>query len=300
MDISRTLQILITGMVFLLAACGSEEGGRLSPSEKVPTTSRGAALKGEPPPPPPAKERPEPVAEGATREPTRRYRAIKQFLTLELEPNVVEKAWKNAQEACLALPAGQCEILQSNMMRADRESPPDAEMDIRIAPERAVAFRSGVMTHGVLIDERTESIDKTDAVIDTEARLKNMAALRDRLRSMLATPGAKLKDLIELERELTRVQSDLDSLTTVRKTLANETEKIFIRVHFRARRSLAEMNTFQPVTEAFASMGRTFAHSLSAVILFIAGALPWVFFLPLLFFIIRAIWRRLRRKPALV
>jgi hypothetical protein len=38
--------------------------------------------------------------------------------------------------------------------------------------------------------------NKTDDVIDTDARLKTMVAFRDRLRGLLATPGARLKEIV--------------------------------------------------------------------------------------------------------
>ncbi|HET7865450.1 MAG TPA: DUF4349 domain-containing protein [Burkholderiaceae bacterium] len=48
------------------------------------------------------------------------------------------------------------------------------------------------------------------------------------LRCPMATPGAQLKDLIEVERELVRVQSELDSLAARRKGLADQTDKVHV------------------------------------------------------------------------
>ena len=68
-----------------------------------------------------------------------------------------------------------------------------------------------------------------------------MAEFRDSLRKLMATPNARLKDLVEVERELTRVQSELDSLATRRKLLAGETEKVRVTVAFSARPMWAQM-----------------------------------------------------------
>ena len=59
--------------------------------------------------------------------------------------------------------------------------------------------------------------DKTNQVVDTDARIKNLTSLRDRLRSMLDDKTAKFKDIIEVERELANTQSELDGLNSMRK-----------------------------------------------------------------------------------
>lgn len=55
------------------------------------------------------------------------------------------------------------------------------------------------------------SQDVTEQYVDTEARLKNAIALRDRLKALLGQ-AKDVKDILEIERELTRVQSEIDSM----------------------------------------------------------------------------------------
>jgi Domain of unknown function (DUF4349) len=69
-------------------------------------------------------------------------------------------------------------------------------------------------------------VDKTTSVIDTDAKIKNLTAFRDSLRTMLMKPSVTVKDSIDIQQQLTDVQSQLDSETSARKILANETEKI--------------------------------------------------------------------------
>jgi hypothetical protein len=53
--------------------------------------------------------------------------------------------------------------------------------------------------------------DVTDRVTDLDAELANKRALRDRLRALLAR-AKDVKDVLAVENELTRVQTDIDSL----------------------------------------------------------------------------------------
>ena len=55
--------------------------------------------------------------------------------------------------------------------------------------------------------------------------------LSGRLRALPASPGARLKDLIGVKRELVRVPSELDSLASRSKALAQQTEMIRVTLH---------------------------------------------------------------------
>jgi hypothetical protein len=62
------------------------------------------------------------------------------------------------------------------------------------------------------VKERSVSVeDVTDQQIDIQARLKNLVEARDRLRGHLQNAG-ELKDIVAVEAELTRVQTEIDSL----------------------------------------------------------------------------------------
>jgi DNA-binding FrmR family transcriptional regulator len=67
------------------------------------------------------------------------------------------------------------------------------------------------------------SQDVTEQYIDTEARLKNAIALRDRLKALLGQAKG-VKDILEIEKELTRVQSDIDSMEGRLKKLKGQVD----------------------------------------------------------------------------
>jgi hypothetical protein len=71
------------------------------------------------------------------------------------------------------------------------------------------------------------STDVTEQVVDLDARRKNLAAVRDRLRSLLER-AANVGEMVAVERELARVQGDLDALDARLK-------------HLRATTSLSEV-----------------------------------------------------------
>jgi hypothetical protein len=67
------------------------------------------------------------------------------------------------------------------------------------------------------------SRDITEEYIDVDARLKNMIVLRDRLKQLLEKAD-EVKDVLAIEKELNRVQADIDSLEGRFKALKGQVD----------------------------------------------------------------------------
>lgn len=223
--------------------------------------------------------------------PLRRYVALRHDINIMTPAEAVESAWQQAQDACVA--AG-CEVLASVVSRDEQRRPSSASLQARVPPGALDAFLARVTKLGSVGQHAQTADDKTDDVIDTDARLKNMVAFRDRLRGLLATPGARLKEVIEVERELVRVQSELDSLTTRRKALSQLTDMVHVNLNFQATPSVLETGIWGSVREAVLGAGRVFADSLAKIIALTVFLLPWVLVVLTLFVAVRAIRRRRR------
>ncbi|HKG93980.1 MAG TPA: DUF4349 domain-containing protein [Gemmatimonadaceae bacterium] len=95
----------------------------------------------------------------------------------------------------------------------------------------APALEAGIDTlrhAGKLKSETRQALDVTEQVVDADARLRNLIATRDRLREHLAR-SATVADAVAAERELSRVQGEIDALEARLK-------------HLRGTVSLAELN----------------------------------------------------------
>lgn len=220
----------------------------------------------------------------------RRYVAVRHEINILTAEDGVESAWKSANQACQV--AG-CEVLTSVVSRDENRRPSNASLQARVPPAALDTFLAQVTALGSVGQHARSADDQTDAVIDTDARLHNMTAFRDRLRGLLATPGAKLKDVIEVERELVRVQSELDSLAARRKALAQQTDMVHVSITFQAQPSVLETGIWAPVRDAIAGAGHGFAGSVAKIIALLVFLLPWVL-AGLLAFVLARAWRRRR------
>jgi Domain of unknown function (DUF4349) len=149
---------------------------------------------------------------------------------------------------------------------------------------------------GNVVQHTTESEDKTSAVVDAEAKLKNLTAYRDSLRAMLAKPSLSVKDLVEIQEKLSEVQSELDSETATRKILANETERIAVEINFRIERQSKRQSSLTPIWDALRDSGSNLGESLATLIMVMVAVIPWLVVFVLAIWLVRRLWKKRRGK----
>src|SRR4029077_21262577 len=101
----------------------------------------------------------------------------------------------------------QCEVLSSNVTNETAVLSPSGNIAARVAPQDLSKFLDFVGKQGKIAQHSTESEDKTAAVIDVEAKLKNQTEFRDSLRKMLTKPGVSAADLLQIEEKLAEAQA---------------------------------------------------------------------------------------------
>jgi len=280
----KKLIVLGLGGLLLIAGCSrAEEAKTPVQSPAVSTGTRAASV--------PELEKYKVGAEVASK----RYIATSHHFVLETAEAELPKVWESVQEFCRTIG---CDIVSSSINKKTPYEPPSGSLFVRVVPQDVKRLLDYLNKVGTIIQQTTESEDKTSIVIDVEAKIKNLTGLRDRLRAMLAGRSGSLKDVVEVERELSRVQSELDSLAARRKVLANETEKVAVEIDFRSKQSIAETGAFVPILAAWHEAGRVFAHSIAAVITFIVFIAPWlVIIVPGIWFVPK-LFRKVFRKRA--
>ncbi len=274
---ARRLWILL--LIAALLGCSKKEEAAMEPAAEMaaaPAPASGGA----------------PAAKTSAPE-TRRYMAVSHYIELETEPTKLKPVWTALQVQASKLGG---EIVTAELANSDRDNP-SATLSVRLPPANVNAFLATLGQSGRLLTQRTNSEDKTDEVIDVDARIKNLADTRDQLRRMLSERTGKLSDVLEVQKALTETQSQLDSLTGQRKALARLTDMVRLDITLTAPRGLAERGVMAPLADAWHDVGHLMVDSLAAVLRIVAVALPWlVVFSPVIWAFRR--WRRRKsRKP---
>ena len=217
-----------------------------------------------------------------------RHIELRHSVVVEVAAEKLEAVWRGRLEVC-KLPA--CEVISANI-ESERGDLARASLSLRIVPAQAGDLLDTLRGVGKLAQHQMSQTDRTNEVVDIQARLSNQKTLRDRLRALVAERRVdKVRDLLEVERELARVQSEIDSAEgQMRATLA-VTEKVSFDITFRAPASLSRPGSWEPLREAWSLMGSTFAASLAALMYFVAGGLPWFVVGAVAFWGLSRLWR---------
>ncbi len=206
-------------------------------------------------------------------------------------------------QVCREAGPSKCQITGSS---ANSYSDEDnrATLSMRVEPAWLDTFMTGLKQDVEEVDGKIQSADTTvedltRALLDTDARLTAKRKLRTRLEKLLETRNAKLPDLLALEREMARVQGEIESATANLKALRARVSMSVVTITYTSERSAVSRSAVSPIGSALKGFVRTVAEGIGGVITVIAVLLPWLIFLIIPgFFALRWFWRRPRKAKA--
>lgn len=221
---------------------------------------------------------------------------------LELPVDRVPTLMMRHEQTCVAAGPSVCQVIGSESNRYGRDQL-TAQLEIRATPAFMTTFRARLAgdaeaAGGRVAMAATDSEDLTHALVDTEARLRALTTLRDRLEQLLATRSGPLEQLLATERELARVQGELDASRSTLEVMRTRVATSRLIIGYTAEGQLAPDSAFRPVTDALDSALAVFMSVVGALILLLAGVLPLlVLIVPLAWLGLR--WRRRVRTERL-
>ena len=178
------------------------------------------------------------------------------------------------------------------------EGSTEAYVTIRVPADRLDALVASVAKLGDVVSQAESANDVTEQAIDTEARLKNLRAEEDRLRSFLDR-AAKVSDLLAIEAELSRVRGEIEAMDAQLTYLKRQVAKATLTVTLREPVSVVGPESpWYGLREAF-SRGVQAAIVVVQVLITVAiAALPLLLLVGLVVWIVVALVRHQSRKSA--
>lgn len=230
-----------------------------------------------PPPPPGEPPSPLPVA-GTPTTTTPLLLAYSYSATLSLPVDNVAKAMKGHEQKCIAAGPALCQVVNAASQK-DGDGV-TANLSLRATPVWLGTFRTGLEQDAKAADGKVEaqgvtSEDLTRSITDSEARLRALKALRTRVEALIASRPGKLADLLEAERELARVQGDIDSFESNLSVMRARVNMSTMDLTYQSRQIAVGGGTFTPLGEAITGFFGVMASSLAALITFLAAILPF-------------------------
>lgn len=225
------------------------------------------------------------------------YLAYSYQTALELPSARVPTVMQAHLDACQAAGPRQCQLIGSNV-HGDPENYVEGYVSLRGEPAWLRGFMGGLESQadaagGRIVSRSTNTEDLTRAIVDTEARLSALTALRDRLQNLLRNRPGRLSDLLEVERELARVQGEIDSIQSNLAVMRTRVAMSELTLSYRSQPRAVGSDTFRPLRDAFANFFGIVIAGLAAIVTIIAGLIPVALVVvPIVWLLLR--WRRQR------
>jgi Domain of unknown function (DUF4349) len=171
---------------------------------------------------------------------------------------------------------------------------------VRVPVDRYDPFVKGVVALGELVSMKADSQDVSEEYFDLDARQTAKKVEEERLLKHLADSTGKLEEILAVERELSRVRSEIERMQGRLRALSNLTSLATVTI------SASEIKGYVPpqAPTLGTRLGRTFTASLETLrqfgeglLIVIVAIVPW---LPILALLVGVIFWRTRRAMARV
>ncbi|MFP6613831.1 MAG: DUF4349 domain-containing protein [Pirellulales bacterium] len=193
-------------------------------------------------------------------------------------------------------------ISNSNTHVAHRDRR-EGRWTIRVPVENFDAFLEDAKKLGELRSSGIDSQDRTEEYYDVQAALKNKRRTLERFEKLADRNESDLKHIRDVEKDIERVQGEIDRLTGRIKLLNDLTSLTTVTLN------AVEIKDYVPpeAPTLGTEISRSFSNSVSSlafagreVIIFTIAAAPWLpvllIVVVILRYLIRFVWRRLRRN----
>jgi hypothetical protein len=216
--------------------------------------------------------------------------AYEHEVEVRLDADKIEPTLDAVRSACESKRFGACQILSAER-RGGRNA--HGSLRMRAEPRAIEPLISSGGKGGEVVARDTTAEDLAVAVRDN-------TLLRDRLRKQHARllefqdrKDLKVDDVIALSEQLSRVEAELEAAERDAASHRRRLETQLLTIQFSPH---ATQEGRSEVAEAFADTGRVMAGSTAAVVRVIAALIPMLVVLVIGLWLLRRVWRWLRRR----
>ncbi len=148
-------------------------------------------------------------------------------------------------------------------------------LTLKVPSDKLDAAIAALKKMGRVRTEDTSAIDVTEEYVDMEARLANSILLEKRLVELLSFKTNKLKDVLETEKELGRVRSEIESLQARKRYMDGRIDLATIEATFVEPQGFGR-GIFRPLSGVLQKALGAFTASLAALVIVLSALVPWI------------------------
>jgi hypothetical protein len=181
----------------------------------------------------------------------------------------------------------------------------ELSLTLRLPAEGFGSFVKSLAALGEVLKEQTNTSDVTDQWVDLNQRIATDQKLAARLEEMIQNKSYQFKDLLDVERELARLQLEIEQLQGALRGMDDRIALSTLKVVMRQtvlQKIAPPDSVFAPLLNALENAGPNLKSSVRALMSFAGGLislamalLPWLIVLAAIFAVLALAIKR--RKP---
>jgi len=185
-------------------------------------------------------------------------------------------------------------LLADTRIDQDEDGRHTAVLVIRVPAERFTPMLEGLRRLGQVKADVVSTEDVTKAYTDLATRLAVKEETAARLRRLLADRTGKLSDVLEVERELSRVITEIEQMKGERRYYDQRIAVSTITVTLFEPGAFLQPGSGAPLRDAFGRSLRVLAQSIAWLIYLVTFLAPWVAIAALGWWLVRLVRARKR------
>ena len=199
-------------------------------------------------------------------------------MTLSMPRAAVSARFVAARDACLTDTAFDCTLVNASLDAGGEDGRTSAYLDVALPHEKVAAYEKKLLEalpqdgsgKVKVVSRATTAENVTAAAVDLDRKIKQLTAYRDRLSALAERRTATVDDLIKVEKELSRIQSELDDATSQRQGVTARVAKESVHVAMNENVPVAG-----PILRAWRHAGADLAGSTAVVLSLLVVFTPW-------------------------
>lgn len=210
---------------------------------------------------------------------------------MSVEVDSVEQARSDIQ----AIVAAHDGLLADSEASQDDAGNRRATVAVRVPSARFDAALRDLRQLGKVEREEVATQDVTRAYADLETRLSVMRQTEERLRDLLSSRTGDLAEVLQVERELSRVIGEIEQLLGEKRFYDHRIAISTIEIVLYEARAALRPGVFAPAGEAFANSLSVLAFSVGALVYLLVFVAPWAIVAVAVWWIVTTV--RKRKRP---
>jgi hypothetical protein len=186
-------------------------------------------------------------------------------------------------------------LLAQSEINTNPHVPRSGSWRVRVPADGFADFVHQVTKLGEPLKDKTDSEDVTDKYFDFQIRIENKKVQVERLQKIIKEQTGKIAELLEAERELGRVTTELEQLKGTVKLWDNQVSLATVNIVMQERRLevTAELPSFaRNVSSTFRGSVENLIAFVQSVVLVVVALAPWA---PLIALLAGGVWLVARR-----